>query len=123
MNAVPDKCAGFMRYLKGRNIKPCLRIMFALHNFTSVVKDDLNRDELPWLDMQLLYNQRVTCTCTMCQLLEEPETWRHATMDTVSFSRIHGGMEVAANSNLSDEFSSEDDERDGDGNSELELDI
>lgn len=89
MTAVLDKSAGFIRYLKGRNIKPYLRIMFALHNFTSVMKDKLNRNELPWLDMKSLYNERFPCGCFMCQVMGEADTWRHTTLETVSFSRVH----------------------------------
>lgn len=40
MNAVVEKSANFIRYLKGTNVKPYLKILFAVHNFKSMLKDD-----------------------------------------------------------------------------------
>lgn len=92
MNSVLDKSASFIRYLKGYNIRPYLRIMFALHNFTAVLKDSLNRKELPAIDLGALYNAKFKCTCYLCIVLNsnpENDNWKHTTLDSISMQPIY----------------------------------
>lgn len=89
MNAVLEKSAGFIRYLKGRNVKSYLKILFAMHNFTSMIKDDLNRKELPLLEYGELYNERFPCTCMLCIVRRDRGAWEFTTVDSVTYLPIH----------------------------------
>lgn len=88
MNAVLEISASFIRYLRGKNIKTYLRIMFPLHNFTSVMKDDLNRSELPFIYLAVIYNERFPCTCVFCAIQGDMDAWKHATIDSISHQPI-----------------------------------
>lgn len=93
LNSVLEKSAGFIRYLNGRNIKPYLQIMFSLHKFSSIVKDHLNRRELPLLNITAAYyNSRFKCPCFLCKLLDDEETWEFSTIDSVSHIPIMSYM-------------------------------
>lgn len=89
INSVMDKSFGFIRYLKGENIKPYLRILFALHNFGSMLKDEFRRSELPPLDMGSYYNERFPCNCFLCQLMTDEEAWKRTTDESVNGELIH----------------------------------
>lgn len=113
MNSVLERSESFIRYLKGENIRPFLRILFAVNNFTSVVKDDLNRKELPLLDMGKLYNDRFSCSCPFCQKHLDADTWAHATMDTVTFTRIHSTVIPQVNNTRTELETTHDGSEDG----------
>lgn len=51
INSVLERSASFIRFIRGDNIRIYLRVMFALHNFTSTVNDYLNRSERPTIDL------------------------------------------------------------------------
>lgn len=53
-----------------------------------MVKDNLNRSELPIVDFDAFYNERFTCSCPFCQLLLEIDEWKHATLDFISCESI-----------------------------------
>lgn len=89
MNAVLDRSAGFITYLRGENIKPYLRILFAVCNFKASLKDKFNRKELPTLNYNHECNKRITCTCALCVVMSEDDVWDSATMDTIGYERIY----------------------------------
>lgn len=88
MKAVIERSAGFIRYLRGENIRTYLRVMFAIHNFISIVKDDLNRSELPVVDFSILYNGRFCYDCAYCSLMMETEEWNRAKVQSISYQPI-----------------------------------
>lgn len=90
LNSVVDRSAGFIRYLHGENVRPFLRVMFALHNFHSMVKDRLNRRELPLMDIGRLYNDQFPCNCVLCQVQCNGPAWDHTTRESVTFLPIYG---------------------------------
>lgn len=88
MNAVLHKSVGFIRYLKGENIRPYLKAMFAVHNFKSMLRDELNRGDLPLMHLAKHYNRLFKCTCPLCIVREESDEWVAATKQSVSFEPI-----------------------------------
>lgn len=90
MNTVLHRSAGFIRYIRGDNIATYLRIMFALHNFTSMLKDRLNRRELPILNYGDLFNEHYSgCNCEYCISLTKAFIWNHCTKKPVTSLLIH----------------------------------
>lgn len=89
MNSVLEISASFIRYLKGENKRTYLRILFTMHNFAYNLKDDLNRNELPLLDIGSFHNRRFPCTCLMCLLMDDSDLWQHATTESVSYEPIY----------------------------------
>lgn len=92
LNALLKKFCGFIRYLKRQNVKPYLRILFAIHNFKSLVKDGLNRKELPLVDFTKYYNTQFVCSCVLCRVMVEDHAWERATVLSVSFLPVHDGL-------------------------------
>lgn len=74
MNSVLERSASFIRYLRWDNTRTYLRVVFALHNFTSTVKDDLNRSQPPTIDLGSMYNERFPCSCVFCAVQGQMET-------------------------------------------------
>lgn len=72
-----------------RVVRPFLRVMFALHNFQSMVKDTLNRRELPLMDIGRLYNEQYPCNCFLCQIIHNTGVWEYTTTESVTFLPIH----------------------------------
>lgn len=89
LNSVLEKSAGFIRYLAGENIKPYLRILFAMHNYSSMLKDQLNRKELPIVNVGDLYNEKFICSCFLCQVMHDEAVWNHTTMESIALLPIY----------------------------------
>lgn len=85
MNAVLDKSSSFIRYMKGQKRRQYLRIMFALKFFPSILKDQLNRYELPIVDKTKFFNQRFPCEYSLGYDLADYAVWQRVTVDTVQY--------------------------------------
>lgn len=80
-NTVLDKSAGFIRYLKREKFKPYLRVLFDLHNFSTMLRDEFNRKELLILDLGSLYNESFNCSCVLFQLIIDAEIWTQSIVE------------------------------------------
>lgn len=75
--------AGFIRYFKGENIKPYLKILLAVHNMKAMVKASLNRMDLPLLYLQKQHWSRVSFDYVLCHVMPYEDLWMKATKSSV----------------------------------------
>lgn len=100
INAVINNSSGFIRHLKVKKIKPHLRILLALHNFTSMIKDNLSGKELPMLDLGKLYNCRfeLHVLSDICWKKKKPGS-------TAPNTLFHSCAYIMPTDNVDDDFS------------------
>lgn len=95
MNAVMEKSASFIRYLKGENIKPYLTVLFATHNFKAMLKDRMKRKDLPLLDYCKEYNKIFPCLCAMCRIRPLRNIWIDVTLNSIDYIPIQPPREIS----------------------------
>lgn len=66
LNAVLNKGVSHIAYLKGINVIPFMRILFAYVNSTSQVRDSVKRDDLKDEDVMAMLRTMFPCNCHLC---------------------------------------------------------
>lgn len=66
INAIIDKGTSHIAYLKGNNVIPFMKIVFAQINATALVRDHVQRDDLEDDDLIKLFRERCRCYCHLC---------------------------------------------------------
>lgn len=76
LNAVLEKGSSHIAYLKGANVIPFMRVLFANMNATSHVRDSLLKDDLEDHDILELYRSTFDCICHICDMHRRSGTSR-----------------------------------------------